>query len=99
VVLPLHHPIRVAEEWSVVDNLSNGRAAISFASGWHANDFTIAPANYASRRQLMYRDIEIFRKLWRGETVMMPGGNGENVSVKIFPQPVQKEIPAWITSR
>src|ERR1044072_8239679 len=30
VALPLHHPVRVAEEWSVVDNLSNGRAAISF---------------------------------------------------------------------
>ena len=29
VVLPLHHPVRVAEEWSVVDNLSNCRAAIS----------------------------------------------------------------------
>jgi len=29
---------------------------------------------------------------------MMPGGNGDNVSVKIFPQPVHKDIPAWITS-
>jgi iturin family lipopeptide synthetase A len=37
VVLPLHHPVRVAEEWSVVDNLSNGRAGISIASGWHPN--------------------------------------------------------------
>jgi glutamate-1-semialdehyde-2,1-aminomutase len=34
VVLPLHHPIRVAEEWSIVDNLSKGRVGISFASGW-----------------------------------------------------------------
>ena len=30
-VLPLHDPIRVAEEWSLVDNLSNGRVGISFA--------------------------------------------------------------------
>ena len=33
VVWPLHHPIRVAEEWSVVDNLSNGRVDLSFATG------------------------------------------------------------------
>src|SRR4030095_15985745 len=39
VALPLHNPVRVAEEWSVVDNLSNGRVAVSFASGWHPDDF------------------------------------------------------------
>ena len=46
VVLPLHHPVRVAEEWSVVDNLSNGRVGISFASGWQPNDFVLAPENH-----------------------------------------------------
>src|SRR5262249_23660124 len=30
VVLPLHDPLRVAEEWAVVDNLSHGRVAVSF---------------------------------------------------------------------
>ena len=34
VVLPLHHPARIAEEWSVVDNLSGGRVGVAFASGW-----------------------------------------------------------------
>jgi hypothetical protein len=43
VALPLHHPVRVAEEWSVVDNLSGGRVAIAFASGWHVNDFALDP--------------------------------------------------------
>src|SRR5690348_14609600 len=33
VVLPLHDPLLVAEEWAVVDNLSHGRVSISFASG------------------------------------------------------------------
>src|SRR5215212_2173828 len=38
VVAPLHHPLRIAEEWSVVDNISGGRVGLSFASGWHAVD-------------------------------------------------------------
>ena len=46
VVLPIHDTIRVAEEWSVVDNLSKGRVALSIASGWHANDFVFKPENY-----------------------------------------------------
>ena len=37
VVIPLHNPLRVAEEWAAVDNLSQGRVGISFASGWHAD--------------------------------------------------------------
>ena len=53
VVLPLHNPIRVAEEWSVVDNLSQGRVGLSFASGWHANDFALMPDNYRERKDVM----------------------------------------------
>src|SRR5215218_4407232 len=43
VVMPLHDPVRVAEEWAMVDNLSGGRVGISFASGWHSNDFIFYP--------------------------------------------------------
>ena len=43
IVLPLHDPIRVAEEWSMVDNLSNGRVGVSVASGWHPNDLRSRP--------------------------------------------------------
>src|SRR5579862_6086132 len=50
VVAPLHDPIRIAEEWAIVDNLSNGRVAISFASGWQVNDFVLAPENHAKRK-------------------------------------------------
>ena len=46
VVLPLHSPARVAEEWAVVDNLSGGRVGISFAPGWQPNDFVLNPTRY-----------------------------------------------------
>jgi natural product biosynthesis luciferase-like monooxygenase protein len=98
VVLPLHHPVRVAEEWSVVDNLSKGRAGVSFASGWHADDFILAPENYASRKEIMAREIETVRKLWRGESIRVRSGAGDLVDVKILPRPIQKELPMWITA-
>jgi natural product biosynthesis luciferase-like monooxygenase protein len=98
VVLPLHNPIRVAEEWLVVDNLSNGRVGLSFASGWHANDFALMPANYADRKNVMLRGIETVRRLWRGETVPATSGSGEEIQVRVLPRPVQAEPPLWVTA-
>jgi natural product biosynthesis luciferase-like monooxygenase protein len=98
VVLPLHHPIRVAEEWSLVDNLSKGRVGISFASGWQPNDFVLAPNNRQHAKDVMFRDIEIVRRLWRGESVVFPGADGNPVAVRTLPRPIQRELPVWVTS-
>ncbi len=98
VVLPLHDPLRVAEEWSVVDNLSRGRAGVSFASGWHADDFVLAPDSYAARKEVMLRGIDEVRRLWRGEPVRRRGGAGQEIDVRIYPPPVQAELPFWLTA-
>jgi natural product biosynthesis luciferase-like monooxygenase protein len=98
VVLPLHHPARVVEEWSVVDNISNGRVEVSFATGWHINDFVLAPHNYAARKSQIAQAIEVVRKLWRGETHTFPGVDGEEVPIAVLPQPVQRELPVWLSA-
>jgi natural product biosynthesis luciferase-like monooxygenase protein/amino acid adenylation domain-containing protein/FkbM family methyltransferase len=98
VVLPLHHPARVAEEWSVVDNLSGGRVGISFASGWNPADFALAPDVYVRRKELMRQQIDTVRRLWRGEAVPCRGGTGEEVLVRTLPRPLQPELPFWVTA-
>jgi natural product biosynthesis luciferase-like monooxygenase protein/amino acid adenylation domain-containing protein len=97
VVLPLHNPIRVAEEWSVVDNLSHGRIGISFASGWQPNDFVFAPEAYATRHEHMYRGIDLVQRLWRGEKVPARSGDGKEIEVGIAPMPMQRILPTWVT--
>jgi natural product biosynthesis luciferase-like monooxygenase protein len=98
VVLPLHDPVRVAEDWSVIDNLSGGRVGVSFASGWHPDDFVLAPDRFADRRESMREGIETVRALWRGEPVRRRNGVGEEVEVAIRPRPVQPELPFWLTA-
>ncbi len=98
VVLPLHHPARVAEEWSVVDNISKGRVGISFASGWQPNDFVLKPENYADNKNVMLKNIDVVRRLWRGESIAFDGPLGKAVDTRILPRPVQKELPYWVTS-
>jgi natural product biosynthesis luciferase-like monooxygenase protein len=98
VVLPLHNPIRVAEDWAVVDNLSQGRVEMSFASGWHANDFALMPENYKDRRDVMLNGIDLVKRLWRGEAVPATSGSGHPIEVRVFPTPYQKEPPFWIAA-
>ncbi|MGB2784616.1 amino acid adenylation domain-containing protein [Psychrobacter sp.] len=98
VVLPLHNPIRVVEEWSVVDNLSNGRVGIAFASGWNPKDFILAPENFANRRDVMAESIETVKSLWRGESIMIEDGIGSTGEVSVYPRPQQKELEVWITA-
>lgn len=98
VALPLHNPVRVAEEWAVVDNISEGRAAVSFASGWHPDDFVLFPTPYEERKEAMYRGIETVRRLWKGESVTLEGHEGREVTIRTLPRPVQPELPVWVTS-
>lgn len=78
LALPLHNPIRVAEEWSLVDNLSGGRAGIAFDSSDGGRE-----------------GIETVRRLWQGEAVRVPDGEGRPIEIRILPQPVQPELPLW----
>ena len=97
VVLPLHHPIRVAEDWAVVDNLSQGRVDLSFATGWNPNDFVLSPEHYEKRVAMTYAGIESVQKLWRGESISQPNGIDQAHDVRIYPQPQQKELNVWLS--
>lgn len=72
--LPLHNPIRVAEEWALVDNLSGGRAGISVKDT---------------------SDLDTVRRLWRGEAIRVPDGEGRPMELRILPKPIQPELPLF----
>jgi natural product biosynthesis luciferase-like monooxygenase protein len=48
VVAPLHHILRLAEDWLVVDNLSGGRIGLSLAPGWSEGDFVLRPEAFST---------------------------------------------------
>jgi natural product biosynthesis luciferase-like monooxygenase protein len=99
VIAPLHDPLRIAEEWSVVDQLSGGRVELSFGSGWNVNDFVLAPGDYEARRELTWERIETVRRLWRGERLPRRNGAGNTVAIGSLPHPVQAELPVWLTAQ
>ncbi|MEH6546038.1 MAG: MupA/Atu3671 family FMN-dependent luciferase-like monooxygenase, partial [Sneathiella sp.] len=97
-VLPLHHPIRVAEDWALIDNISDGRAGIAIASGWQPNDFVLQPGNFDDRKDIMLDGIDKLRALWRGESLPFPNHKGEMVETSTLPHPVNGDIPLWLTA-
>ncbi|MFI6093786.1 MupA/Atu3671 family FMN-dependent luciferase-like monooxygenase [Streptomyces sp. NPDC051218] len=98
VVSPLHNTVRLAEDWSVVDNLSGGRVALSFGSGWNVNDFVLMPDRYNSRRTVMYEQIETVRRLWAGDAVTLLNPADKPVEVRLTPRPVRADLPIWLTA-
>ena len=98
VVLPLHHPVEVAETWSMVDNLSGGRVEVAFATGWSPNDFVVSPDTFAEAREVLRQRSDEVRRLWRGDSLDLVNGRGEMVPTRILPVPLQRELPVWISA-
>jgi natural product biosynthesis luciferase-like monooxygenase protein len=97
VVAPLRHPLQIAEDWAMIDRLSQGRAGVSFAPGWVPNDFVFAPEAYPRRREVTRAAMDDVRALWRGETRQYRNGAGAETSIAIRPSPA-REIPVWLTA-
>ena len=98
-VAPLHHTARIAEEWAVIDNITNGKTGLAIASGWQPDDFVLRPENTPPKNKpAMFEQIRDLRKLWAGEEVAFPRENGEMHSVLTQPRPVSKKLNIWVTT-
>lgn len=98
-VAPLHHPARIAEEWAVIDNLSNGRTGLAFASGWQPEDFVLRPENTPPKnKDAMFETMDVVRRLWRGEAVEFAKEDGTMMPVVTQPRPVSPELRVWVTT-
>ncbi|MCM2414157.1 MULTISPECIES: MupA/Atu3671 family FMN-dependent luciferase-like monooxygenase [unclassified Streptomyces] len=98
VVTPLHPAARIVEDFATVDGISGGRVAISVGSGWNVNDFLLAPEKYETRREQMIKDVTDIRTAWR--TGRWTGHNplGAEVTLPVYPRPVQDELSVWVTA-
>jgi alkanesulfonate monooxygenase SsuD/methylene tetrahydromethanopterin reductase-like flavin-dependent oxidoreductase (luciferase family) len=98
-VLPLHHPIRVAEQWATLDLLSGGRVDFAAGRGYDRREYGPFHASFEDNQAIFEEGMEIVRKLWAGEgPVSHRGAHYQFDDVAITPQPVQRPIPAYVAS-
>jgi alkanesulfonate monooxygenase SsuD/methylene tetrahydromethanopterin reductase-like flavin-dependent oxidoreductase (luciferase family) len=84
-ILPLRHPVEVAEEFATLDHLSGGRAIAGFGMGYRENEFAAFGIPMGDRPGRYQESVEIIRRLWSGEPVTYAGRHfrieGEHISL------------------
>ena len=67
VLVPLHHPIRLAKEVATLQELSGGRLRLGVGMGWHEDEFRFMGYEFRGRGRRADEALRLMRALWRGE--------------------------------
>src|SRR5205809_462489 len=97
ILLPLHHPVRVAEDVITLDLVSRGRVVLGVGIGYQASDFSAFAVPMEERAARFEESVEILRLCWAGERFSYRGKHYTLEDVQIRPRPYQKPgPPLWI---
>jgi probable F420-dependent oxidoreductase len=101
LLAPLHHPLRLAEDLAVVDQLSAGRLDVGLAPGYKPDEFAVLGVPKGQRGARTDETIEILQLAWRGERFSYQGKHFRFDDVIVAPPPVQKSAgrpgpPVWV---
>lgn len=88
LVVTLHDPLRLAEDLSVLDNLSNGRVCLTAGMGYRPHEFEMFGRDIAKRLAIMNETLAVLKQAWTGEAFEYQGR-----SVRVTPPPASREGP------
>ena len=97
ILLPLHHPVRVAEDVITLDLVSKGRVILGVGIGYQAADFRAFAVPMEHRVALFEEGVAIIRQCWSGEPFSFHGAHHHLDNIQIRPRPFQTPAPPlWI---
>src|SRR5499426_1479201 len=97
ILLPLHHPVHVAEDAITLDLVSKGRLIVGVGIGYQPADFRAFAVPMEHRLALFEESVEILRQCWTGEPFSFRGKHYTLEDVQIRPRPYQRPgPPLWI---
>ena len=97
ILLPLHHPVKLAEEVITLDIVSRGRFILGVGLGYQPVDFRTFDIPIESRVSRFEEEIEIIRQCWSGERFNFSGEHFNLEDVAIRPLPYSDPSPRlWI---
>ncbi len=99
VVLPFNHPLRVAEDYAMVDVLSGGRLNLGVGSGYLTHEYAGFGVDPGEKRARFDEALEILLRAWTGERFSYAGAYHRVDEVRLNVRPVQQpRPPMWVAT-
>ena len=99
LLMPLHHPVHVAEDSAVIDLATGGRLVLSLGVGYQPHDFDAFEIPVTERAKRTEEAIEIIRQSWTGKRFSYAGKHFNYKDTLITPTPSQQPgPPIWMAS-
>ncbi|WP_017729150.1 LLM class flavin-dependent oxidoreductase [Halalkalibacterium ligniniphilum] len=93
VLLPVNHPVRMAEEYALLDVLSDGRAIFSAGRGYDEREYDVFEVNFHDSREIFFEQLDIIKKAWTQNSISYSGKFYNFPEVELTPKPVQHPHP------
>ncbi len=97
LLLPLHHPLTIAEEIATMDAVTGGRAIMGVGIGYSQDEFDAFGIDRTTRTERFEEAVDIIRALWTGQPVTHKGRFFRLDNVEVSTLPVQQpHPPIWV---
>lgn len=99
VVLPLNHPVRVAEDYAFLDVLSNGRVDLGIGRGYQPHEYQGYGVDQSRSRDIFLESVEVIQRAWTEESFSYEGEFYQFSDLSVHPRPLQQpHPPIWMAS-
>lgn len=96
-ILPLHHPMQIAEDYAMVDVVSGGRLEFGIGLGNTAVDFKVYGIPRDDSRERFHEAADIILTAWANERFSYEGKFWQFEDVAVYPKPAQRPHPSvWV---
>jgi alkanesulfonate monooxygenase SsuD/methylene tetrahydromethanopterin reductase-like flavin-dependent oxidoreductase (luciferase family) len=100
VVLPLHHPLIVAEEIATADLLSGGRLDVGLGRGYQTYEFERFGQDLKESGDRFNEGVDVMLKAFEGKPFSYEGKYYNFEETSVYPQPVQQpRPPIWVVGQ
>ncbi len=97
-LVPLRHPLQVAEDYALVDHLSEGRLDMGVSRGFVPHEFEAFGVSQDETAERVMEGLDIIKKFWAGEPFEYRGRFTRFPRIEPWPRPFQRQVPIWIAA-